>query len=585
MILLSIAFFGISSMFFRRTRAGKTGAKKVALGLTRGQLVSTVMMALWPFLFVAMEHIHNLVAPDADHTPDFFLVIVAYFAIAFPLYKIIDNRELQRTAVQGLNFCLENLNKLPQTYNLPKFEISTMVKRTKESPPWLHVGTCDTSRMLLANVGQNLLDAGHTAKGIIMYEAVDETIMPSVFTPHDNLTISATMNTDGKINKQVTASIADVFACNTDALCKMVAKPGLQMISFSAINCNSSTVCASPQEAKTAVEQITAGLLARFNAGGNPLALVALGCATALEGSIVKIAQAWQESGNVPPQFIDYVKSMTYPWVMVDKTIPPASDRVANLLTADGLANITNVSPTLFVNAEAFEYIAIEDKFPNRRPPLEKAGVLMTNRETVRKMLLLQDYAMLLNTAASVIGVLLKIPTVAECMKDERIVKLLHQLKDEILPVAPTLSIIDPKEYLDEFLTQRLPNPYVPINPIDMDVFPFASVLRERAKRGFSADSLEGIPLYAALWLRSHMAIDDRGLPLELHTSPSPACVAAVANLKLGEKTDISTILSNSDVFGLDLYSAGLGEKVDTLFREISTSKDAISEKFSDLYW
>ena len=41
----------------------------------------------------------------------------------------------------------------------------------------------------------------------------------------------------------------------------------------------------------------------------------------------------------------------------------------------------TYTSP--FVNSEETGYLVIEDKFPNGRPPIDKAGILFTDRETV----------------------------------------------------------------------------------------------------------------------------------------------------------------------------------------------------------
>ncbi|MBR6899073.1 MAG: bifunctional diaminohydroxyphosphoribosylaminopyrimidine deaminase/5-amino-6-(5-phosphoribosylamino)uracil reductase RibD, partial [Bacteroidales bacterium] len=54
-------------------------------------------------------------------------------------------------------------------------------------------------------------------------------------------------------------------------------------------------------------------------------------------------------------------------------------EAVAPLETPRG----TFVAP--FVNAEKAQYLVVEDKFPNGRPPLEKAGVYFTDRETVNK--------------------------------------------------------------------------------------------------------------------------------------------------------------------------------------------------------
>ena len=59
-----------------------------------------------------------------------------------------------------------------------------------------------------------------------------------------------------------------------------------------------------------------------------------------------------------------------------------------------------------FVNGEGPEYLVVEDRFPNGRPALEKAGVYMTDRETVNKTERMKVTACLnpLHTALAVYG-------------------------------------------------------------------------------------------------------------------------------------------------------------------------------------
>ena len=90
--------------------------------------------------------------------------------------------------------------------------------------------------------------------------------------------------------------------------------------------------------------------------------------------------------------FIDYVsdeKRVAFPWSMIDKITPRPAKVVEEALEADGIENMapivtgrnTFIAP--FVNAERPQYLVIEDDFPNGRPALEKAGVYMTDRDTV----------------------------------------------------------------------------------------------------------------------------------------------------------------------------------------------------------
>lgn len=62
---------------------------------------------------------------------------------------------------------------------------------------------------------------------------------------------------------------------------------------------------------------------------------------------------------------------------------------------------------TGFVNAEGPQYL--EDRFPNGRPPLEKAGVYMTDRDTVNQVERMKATTCLnpLHTALAVYGCLL----------------------------------------------------------------------------------------------------------------------------------------------------------------------------------
>ncbi len=77
---------------------------------------------------------------------------------------------------------------------------------------------------------------------------------------------------------------------------------------------------------------------------------------------------------------------------MIDKITPRPNESVEAQLTADGVEDVkpfvttkhTYIAP--FVNAEKPQYLVIEDLFPGGRPPLEKAGIIFTNRDTVNRV-------------------------------------------------------------------------------------------------------------------------------------------------------------------------------------------------------
>ncbi|MCL1788086.1 MAG: mannitol dehydrogenase family protein, partial [Defluviitaleaceae bacterium] len=412
---------------------------------------------------------------------------------------------------------LQNLNALPTGYTLPKFDIPAMKERTLAAPTWLQIGAGNIFRIFVAAVQQDLLDAGLTDTGIVVYEGYDEEIIPEAFAPYDNLTLGVTLNADGSIQKRVIASIADAFAGDTGRLYDIIAAPTLQMISIiiteKGYAVDPAKVCAGPDNAVTTLEQVVAGLYARFQKSGKPLALVTMDNfaenGAKLAQGVLSIAAAWEKGGYVPAAFTGYVQSMSYPWTMIDKITPRPSEEVAKILAADGFdAAITKttkntfVSP--FVNAESAQYLVIEDNFPAGRPPLEKAGVYFTDKDTVRKVDQMKVCACLnpLHTILGVTGPMLKLPTISACMKDPRLAKWLHQAAAEAVPTVEHPGIIDPADFLNVVLTERFPNPYIPDTPerIACDTSQkipvrFGVAMKERLAKGIPTENLEAVPL------------------------------------------------------------------------------------------
>ena len=508
-----------------------------------------------------------------------------------------------------MNLNLDSLSRnWPVDYEMPRFDVEAMVEKTYADPTWLQIGAGNIFRIFVASLQQDLLNAKLTDKGIITYEAYDEEIIAEAFTPHDNLTLGVTLNADGTLKKRVIASIADAFTDDLDELCRIIATPGLQMVSIiiteKGYAVDPAKTCTCPTEAVTAMEQVVSGLYSRFETGGKPIALVTMDNfaenGTQLAKTVEAIAQVWVDNIKVPPEFIDYVKSMAYPWTMIDKITPRPSAAVAKMLKADGFAD-TEIRETTkrthvasFVNAESAQYLIIEDNFPNGRPPLEKAGAFLTDRETVRKMDQMKVCACLnpLHTILAVSGMLLNYPTIADCMKDARLVRLLKQSAEESLPVVENPGIIDPKDFLHTVLTERFPNPFIPDAParIACDTSQkvpvrFGVALKERKAKGMPISDLQAVPVFVALWLRYLMGTSDAGEAIEISPDPRmPAAFSTLNGLKFGEKVDLKPMLSDANQFGVDLYEVGLGEKIEALFEKLSAKPGAVGEGLDELF-
>ena len=500
----------------------------------------------------------------------------------------------------------------PKGYKLPAFNIDNMIEATIKSPTWLHIGAGNIFRIFLADLQQDLLNAGHTDKGIIVYESYDEGIIPASFAPYDNMTLAVTLNANGTTDKQVIASIADAFDSDLPMLMGIIAQPSLQMISLTitekGYTVTPDNICTGPDQAKTAMEQVAAGLYARHEADAPPLALVAMDNfaenGTKVATAVEAIARHWFLRGHALETFIDYVQTQAYPWTMIDKITPQPSEAVAQLLENEGYTStkIThtdkNTSVASFVNAEGPQYLVIEDSFPNGRPPLEKAigkGVFFTGRETVRKADQMKVCACLnpLHTILGVCGTLLGYPTISACMQDRRLVTFIKESANEAMPTVADPGIINPQEFLHEVVTRRFPNPFIPDTParINMDASQkipvrFGETLKARLSKGMDIAGLEAIPRFVALWFRYRMGIDDAGNQMELSPDPRiPEAVLPMESAKLGAGAKLPAgILSDTNIFGVDLYNVGLGEKIEKIYAELSEKPGAVSRLLSEWY-
>ena len=355
--------------------------------------------------------------------------------------------------------------------------------------------------------------------------------------------------------------------------------------------------------------QVCALLNERYKAGKAPLAVVSMdNCShngEKLQNSILTMAKEWLAKGFVEEGFIEYLSDenqVSFPWSMIDKITPRPADSVCAELQKAGVEDIapvitskrTYIAP--FVNAEEPQYLVIEDKFPNGRPALEKAGVYMTDRDTVNKVERMKVCTCLnpLHTALAVYGCLLGYDLIADEMKNETLVKLVNRIGYvEGLPVVTDPGILSPKAFIDEVLNVRIPNPFMPDTPqrIATDTsqklaIRFGETIKAyQADDSLNLDDLNAIPLVFAGWLRYLMAVDDKGNAFELSADPLLDTVCPyVKDFKLGEvpsKEELASklhgLLSNASIFGVDLCEIGMCDKVLTAFAEMLEGPGAVA--------
>ncbi len=507
---------------------------------------------------------------------------------------------------------------------LPRFDIAAMREKSLKTPRWVHFGGGNIFRGFIASLGQRLLDANLMETGISVAETFDYEIIDRIYGDFDNLTLNVTLNSDGTTTREILSSVGEAIKAdftNPAAVARLKAiftAPSLQMVSFtitekgyalrrpdgSLLPVVADDLAAGPAAPRHVMSIVCALLLARFEAGALPMAVVSMdNCShngEKLRAAILEIAEAWIAKGFASAAFRDYLtdpKKIAFPWSMIDKITPRPHSRVeASLAEAgiEGMAPIITDKKTFiapFVNAEKPQYLVIEDTFPNGRPSLEKAGVYFTDRETVNKTEKMKVTTCLnpLHTAMSMYGCLLGYTLICEEMKDADIVHLVKRLGYvEGLPVVVDPGIISPRAFIDEVVNERLPNPFMPDDPrrIATDTsqkvgIRFGETIKSYLAQGRDLGSLVAIPLALAGWMRYLLAVNDKGEAMEVSADPlkeelQTKLAGIVWNEPGSYKGQLRGILSNASIFGVDLTTTPLAEKIEGYFVRLLEGAGAV---------
>lgn len=517
-------------------------------------------------------------------------------------------------------------------YNLPAYDIECMRKTTKASPNWIHFGGGNIFRAFQSKIAQELLNKGVSQTGVIVAEGYDYEILDRIYKPWDQFGVLVSFKNGGSVDKTIVASVAESLSLDfgrpsdMKRLREIFRRDSLQMASFTITEKGyrltsdrekvlpeiETDMVNGPRRAVSYLGKISLLVYERFLAGGKPLALVSMdNCAhngSRLREAVRGFAAAWESRGLAKQGFTAYIDDpakISFPWTMIDKITPRPDNNVKALLASDGISGLeilvtqkgTYIAP--FANAEESAYLVIEDHFPNGRPRLEAGGVILTDRETVEKAERMKVSTCLnpLHTALAVFGCLMGFDRISKEMRHPVLRRLVETIGyKEGLPVVTDPGIINPRKFIDEVIQVRIPNPFMPDSPqrIAADTSQklgvrFGETVKSyiRSKK-MDVHSLLGIPLVYAGWLRYLMGIDDYGR--RFRPSPDPLLsmlTPMLENIVLGEETEVHSkvcrILSNDQIFGVDLYEAGLGEKVETFFGEMLQGPGAV-ERTLDKY-
>ncbi len=511
---------------------------------------------------------------------------------------------------------------------LPGYDVREVADRAIKEPMWVHFGIGNIFRVFLGGIADGLLEKGAIDRGITCVETFDYDVVDKIYKPYDNLGLNVILHGDGTREYKVLGALAEaVEARCTDEeqwnrLKEIFVSPSLQLVSFTitekgyALHKSDGTwlpyvqedINNGPDRAVGAMGVLVAMLYERYRAGKYPIALVSMdNCSqngAKLRESVLTMAREWNDTGYVDDEFVEYVsdeKVVAFPWTMIDKITPRPSEAIAEDLEKLGLESMqpvvtgkrTYIAP--FVNAEKPQYLVIEDSFPNGRPALEEGfGVYMTDRDTVNLAERMKVTVCLnpVHSATGPLGVVLGYDLFAHMLNtDKDMLKMARMVAyDEGLPVVPDPGIISPQKFVDELFDDRFPNEYLgdtnlrlAVDVSQMVGIRFGETIKAYVKKYGSASMLTAIPLGIAGWLRYLLAVDDQGVHYDL--APDPMLDELSVQLKdivVGQPEtfadQLRPILANERLFFIDLYKAGVGEKIENMFRDMISGPGAVRE-------
>ena len=509
---------------------------------------------------------------------------------------------------------------------LPGYDVEKVSEKARKEPEWVHFGIGNIFRIFIGGIADGLLEEGVLDRGITCVETFDYDVVDKIYDPYDNLGLSVILHGDGVREYKVLGSLAEAVKAQSsdpeqwNRLKEIFRSTSLQMVSFTITEKGYALQKADgtwlpyvkadiengPERANGAMAVLVAMLFERYQAGKYPLALVSMdNCSRngeKLRESVLTMAEEWQKKGFVDADILAYVsdeQTVAFPWTMIDKITPRPSEQIAADLEKLGVENMqpvitgkkTYIAP--FVNAEKPQYLVIEDSFPNGRPALEKGfGVYLADRNTVNLSERMKVTVCLnpVHSATGPLGVVLGYDLFAHMLNtNEDMMKMARMVAyDEGLPVVEDPGILSPQAFVDELFNDRFPNEYLgdtnlrlAVDVSQMVGIRFGETIKAHVAKYGNASRLTAIPLGIAGWLRYMLAVDDEGRDYELAPDPmNEELQEQLGDIVVGKpetlKDQLKPVLSNERLFFTDLYKAGVGEKVEEMFREMIAGKGAV---------
>jgi len=506
--------------------------------------------------------------------------------------------------------------------------LDAIVEKAKENPRWMHYGPGNLFAANLAPIAQKL------GIGVIAVEGHDPEHAQKIYYPHDNLRLRAIMPRQGDTKLDLVGNIADCLLDDPSRgsewrkIRQYASAPSLQMIS---ITCTESGYQVSEEDIKKAITngpsravhpmaQVASSLYSRFRHCDEGVACVSFDNmahnGARFKEAVLKIANAWQSSNRLIGDFVNYLHSgkVTFPGTMIDRVVPgPTPDIITELSAVEGIEAITTEKKGFFspvVNTDQYSYLVIHDDFPNGRPDFSRASfgteriymvddVIEVDRAERTKVGACLNP---LHTALAVAGMLLGYEWLADEMDDDILRNYAEKLGQEGIQYVEAPECIDPKAFLKEFLEERLTNKKLGDKPdriakqTSQKLFPrYGQTI---ADAGNATTDLVYAPLAIATTLRYWAGINVSNgdfVGLDDKLQPMTLSIDGIDNANLKELAKYTSaldptngntapqihdalqpILSNKELFGLNLYRVGLGLKIESMVDDMLQGKGTV---------
>ena len=305
----------------------------------------------------------------------------------------------------------------------------------------------------------------------------------------------------------------------------------------------------NPENPKTAVGFLVAGLRARYLNGKTPFTV--LSCDNLPKNGAVVQKVVLDFAQKIDPNFATWVRNeVRFPSSMVDRITPATREQeIVNFANEYGVYD-----PALVVHEEFFQWV-IEDEFSSERPKFEIAGIQMVRNVELHEKMKLRC----LNgthSALAYLGYLAGFNTIAECVSHDSMVNYIQYLwEEEIIPTLGTPEGENLNDYCSKLL-ERYQNSSIEHRTwqIAMDgsqklpqrILETVSDLLKHQK------NFQGLALAIAGWIKYVTGIDLNGKTIDVR-DPLANDFAMIAKKSKTNEDYVDFMLNQSKVFPANL--------------------------------